>query len=466
MIDLLVRNVRLNGQAVDVLARDGVVEGVGPMLRPTRNADVIDGAGHTVLPGLHDHHIHLLATAAASASVAVGPAEVRDDHALATALRQADAGLARGRWLRAVGYHESTAGALDRSALDAIVPHRPVRVQHRSGSLWILNSAALRQLDLAVGHPGIEVDERGRPTGVLHRADDWLRDQIKDDTPLDLAALGTQLASCGITGVTDATPFQSPGGPAILAEASRTRSLPQRLVVMGGLDLLDVTLPAPLWRGPVKIVIDDRAYPPLDALAADIGHVHAHNRSVAIHCVTRTALVLALAALEMTGRRPGDRIEHGSVIPHELLPKIARYRLTVVTQPSFVAERGDQYLAEVEAEDLPYVYPCRTLLDAGIEVAGSSDAPYTAVDPWASMRAAATRRTSSGRHLLPDEAIPPMRALELYLADPRRPGGPSRLIAPGNPADMVLVDGDPWSSVEHLDRERVTTTIVGGQRIF
>ena len=50
-------------------------------------------------------------------------------------------------WVRAVGYHEAVAGPLDRAALDEVSPPVPVRVQHRSGVLWTLNSAGLARMD-------------------------------------------------------------------------------------------------------------------------------------------------------------------------------------------------------------------------------------------------------------------------------------------------------------------------------
>lgn len=48
----------------------------------------------------------------------------------------------------------------------------------------------------------------------------------------------------------------------------------------------------------------------------------------------------------------GDRVEHGAVVPPELAQHLPARRLTVVTQPSLVAARGDEYLDEVEPEDL------------------------------------------------------------------------------------------------------------------
>ena len=101
-----------------------------------------DAEGGAVIPGLHDHHIHLLALAAARASTSVGLAG--DPSAFDAVMRDAATTLHRGDWLRVVDFHESTMGALDRDRLDALVPTTPVRVQHATGALWVLNSAALR----------------------------------------------------------------------------------------------------------------------------------------------------------------------------------------------------------------------------------------------------------------------------------------------------------------------------------
>ena len=67
----------------------------------------------------------------------------------------------------------------------------------------------------------------------------------------------------------------------------------------------------------------------------------------------------------MTGSRPGDRIEHGSVVPPDLRAVVAARHLAVVTQPGVVAERGDHHPASGGPEDLAHLYPCRGLLEAG-----------------------------------------------------------------------------------------------------
>ena len=250
--------------------------------------------------------------------------------------------------------------------------------------------------------------------------------------------LGERLSRLGVTGVTDATPVDRLEDLAPLAEAAASGHLPQRTVVTGGPSLAAAEMPSPLTRGPVKLVIADHALPSLEDLVGWVRAAHEQDRPVAVHCVTRTALALTLAALDAGGAIIGDRIEHGSVVPPELRRPVASLRLVVVTQPNFVAERGDRYLAEVDADDQPHLYPCRSLLDAGIGVGGGTDAPFGDPDPWLAIRAAIERRTAGGAPLGLREAVSPERALALFLTPPDDPGGEVRRVRPGAPVGRGL----------------------------
>lgn len=457
MSALLLRSVRVEGRVVDVRVASGrvVAVGAGSQLRP--GDEVLDGRGGALIPGLHDHHVHLLATAAAERSVRVGPPEVTTAEGLVAALREADRALPPGAWLRAVGQHESVGGDLDRRALDAIVATRPVRVQHRSGMRWTLNSAGCRAVGLGQDTAGAEVDPRGEPTGRLLRGDAWLRDRLPDEGPPRLEALGRRLARLGVTGVTDATPFTDPGDLALLA------GLPQRVMATGGPELTAAAFPEGIGRGPVKIVLDDHDLPALDLLAARIGGAHGAGRCVAVHCVSRVSLILALAAWEVAGRRKGDRIEHGSVVPEVLIERLRG--LTVVTNPGFVGERGDRYLAEVEPAEHDDLYRCGSLLDAGVAVAGGTDAPYGSCDPWRAIGTAIDRRTAQGTLLGARERVAPARALDLFLGPPDEPGGPPRRVVPGAIADLVLLAAPLDEVLASPTAEAVRQVFIGGRPV-
>jgi predicted amidohydrolase YtcJ len=450
---LLLRGVEVDGRPADVSVAGARVAAVGPaggLARPVADTAVIDGRGGALLPGLHDHHLHLLAMAAARESVHVGPPAVTDPDGLAAALRRADREFPPDTWVRAVGFDEWVAGHLDRHRLDAVAPGRPVRVQHRSGAAWVLNSAGLARLG---------IDD---PTGVLVGLDDVVRDRLAARDPPDLAPVGRQLAAYGVTGVTDATPSRRLDDLRVLARAG----LPQGVTVTGGPDLARAAFPPRLERGPVKLVVADHALPGLDALAGWMADAHRAGRAVAVHCVTRVALALALAAWGEAGARPGDRVEHGAVVPADLAARVAELGLTVVTQPGFVAERGDRYLAEVDADDVPHLYPCAGLLRRGIPVGGSTDAPFGPADPWVAVAAAVDRRTAAGFTLGPDERLEPERALGLFLTPPEDPGGSPRRIVAGARADLCLLDAPLREALVAPSSSHVTLTVIGGRIVF
>ena len=145
---------------------------------------------------------------------------------------------------------------------------------------------------------------------------------------------------------------------------------------------------------------------------------------------------------------------------------IAEMGLTVVTQPVFVADRGDRYLAQVDAGEQADLYPVASLLLAGIRVAGSSDAPYGSADPWKGMRAASSRRTAAGVTLNPTEQVSPARALSLWLGSPDNPGGPARKVEIGAPADLCLLKTPLAEALDALSGDLVAETFVGGGPVF
>lgn len=434
---MLVRDAEVDGRRVDVRVGADRVVAVGPGLGRRPGEDVVDAGGGALLPGLVDHHLHLFALAAALSSVHCGPPTVRDAAGLAAVLAAAAAD--EHGWVRGTGYHESVAGHLDAAALDRLHPHRPVRLQHRSGALWMVNTVAAQRLALAsADHPGVERGPDGAPTGRLWRADDWLRARLPPTGLPDLAPVGALLARHGVTAVTDATPDLDPVATAAIADAVRRGTLPPRVHLLGA--PLDRPPPAPLTAGAYKIVLADSGLPDLAELTARIGAAHAAGRPVAAHCVTREALVLLLVALDEAGGLPGDRIEHAALVPAELVDDIARRRLRVVTQPGFLADRGDAYRRDVPAADLPDLYRAASLRAAGVPLALSSDAPYGPLDPWTVIAAAADRRDPTGAVLGPAERLPAAVALDAYLAPPEEPGGQPRRVRPGAGADLVLLD--------------------------
>jgi predicted amidohydrolase YtcJ len=459
---LLLRRVEVDGDVCDVRLGHGRVLEVGGELDPRPGEEELDGAGAALLPGLHDHHAHLFALAASLESISVGPPEVTGPEAFDAVLRAADEVGADGAWIRGTGYHEGIVGLLDRHRLDTLVPRRPVRIQHRSGRLWVMNTAGVRALG-AIGDHALPPTGRSDPdwmrTGLLYDADLDLR---RGDTPPDFSAVGRLLHSYGVTGVSDMTRTVTARDLEHLAHAA-PRALGLRIVVSG--DGGFSTVPPPLGLGPVKIVLEEHALPGLEELVDDVARAHRAGRRVAVHTVGRTSLVLAVVAWRTAGGAWGDRIEHGAVIPDELLDDLGDLGLTVVTQPNFLAERGDEYLADVEPDDLPALYRCRSLLDHGVGVALGTDSPFGHPDPWRAIAAAVARRSRSGRVLGEAECISSACALGMFLTEPCAPTT-RRAIAPGVSADLCLLDAPLGDVLASPSADHVACTIFDGEVVY
>jgi predicted amidohydrolase YtcJ len=456
---MLIRDAEIwQGSRADLRLAGDTISAIG-RLTPHPGESVIEADGGALLPGLHDHHIHLAALAAKQASVVCGPPEVTDEAALAARLAAA----AGTGWIRGILYHESVMGLPDARTLDRLIAHRPLRIQHRSGRMWLLNSAGLSALlERAPAPPGLIRGAAGH-TGHLFDEDDWLRATLAARPP-GFAAVSASLAGFGVTGLTEMSPRNEAVMAAHFAREMTSGALRQRVVLAGALSLSDA--PAGPWRlGPAKLHLHEAALPDFDEASDFIAAAHGRERPVAIHCTTEVELVFALAALTAAGCRVGDRIEHGGIADDDHLARIAALGLAVVSQPHFIAERGDAYLRDVEPRHHADLYRLAGFARAGIVLAAGSDAPFGGSDPWAAMRAAVTRRTADGQVVGRNEALSPEAALALFLAAPQELSRQRRIL-PGEPADLCLL-ACPWQSARaRLSADDVRITIIDGRLVY
>jgi predicted amidohydrolase YtcJ len=117
----VISNAEVDGRLVSVVIEDEIIAAVDER-PPSGEFSAIDANGAALIPGLHDHHVHLLAMAARLEGVDLDSLEDADDfdRALGTAAASAGDG-----WVRASGYDEHRHGPLDCHRLDAVVRARP-----------------------------------------------------------------------------------------------------------------------------------------------------------------------------------------------------------------------------------------------------------------------------------------------------------------------------------------------------
>ena len=470
---LIERAALREGCLVDVVLKDGVIASVHPAgsqnsaagLLP-ESAHRIDARGGLLLPGLVDHHIHLFATARALQSVTLDDSSHWSEDELIAALRTA---LQRGQPLRGVNLCAERFPHIDASWLDHLSNKLAIRLQDRTGQLWIYNSVALAEIEkLDQNRPrGVEVDDQGRPNGRFWHLSGWLSERRQSTFP-DLSALSRLLASWGITAVTDAGVHNDEAVWRALRQAQKRGQLQQRLRVMGGHELHRVVVDEPEWcaLGPVKIYLRESSLPDGNVLLEQIVQAHGTSRAVAFHCVTRVELWVAIDALRQAGVIDGDRIEHASLVDDDALNELATLGIRVVTQPQFLKQRGDRYREQLSPDDLDILYRGQSWLKRGIPLSWGSDGPYGDSNPWLAMQAAIDRTTSTGAIITASERLRGEQLWQLLGSDTAAPGVPMQSLAVGCAADLCLLK----QSIDQIEQRPITAevraTFVAGRQIY
>src|SRR6266536_620140 len=188
---------------------------------------------------------------------------------------------------------------------------------------------------------------------------------------------------------------------------------------------------------------------------------------VRIHALGNLAGGQAAHVLARIGAPPdAATIDHLLLLDPATAEQVAATAVTVSYQPGFLPRYGDM-LTAARVDRYLTVAGGRLLLDAGVPLALSSDHPCGPVDPLPNVRAAIQRRFTGpdgqlmqlqpGQALTPGEAV---RAATVTAAASLHAPGAGGL-APGEIADFVICDGDPF---QH--GTRVVQTWIGGTPVW
>lgn len=442
-----------------------------------RDTTVVDCQGGTVVPGFIDAHLHFRAYVGTLLGIDCRPRRVRSLYELQTLLRQQAQSRSPGQWLVGYGYDDFALAERrhpTRWDLDVATSQHPVRLAHRSRHAWALNSLALAQLGITrefVAPPGGVVEREaasGEPTGLLIDMDGYLRERLPSTMTSEAFRQGVRrasqsLLSAGVTTMQDASVTND------LVAYDRFRAwiahgdLGLHLSLLLGASSLPELVDAGLKSGAgspslhvygIKIRLDEghgTLYPPQDVLNEQVWDAHRQGFPVAIHAVDLPALVSALQAIRLAQERLPcpelhHRLEHCALCPEVCIDELAELHVTVVTQPAFLWHHGPRYLTEIDPAQQPWLYRVKSLLDRGVPVAGSSDAPIVSPHPLEGVQAAVSRLTSDGRIIGPAERVSADEALWLFTQGAAWAcglEGDIGSITPGKLANLVVLGADP-----------------------
>jgi hypothetical protein len=171
----------------------------------------------------------------------------------------------------------------------------------------------------------------------------------------------------------------------------------------------------------------------------------------AIHAIGDRANALVLDAFAATGAR--GSIEHVQLLAWSDVERFAALGVAASIQPEHLVDDRDAIDA-TWADRAERCYPFRTLHEAGVRLMLGSDAPVAPLEPWFAISAGVTRTRDGREPWHAEQSLPAAVALAASVR--------SR-VAPGEPADLVVLDADPLGDPAALRTMPVAGTMLAGR---
>ncbi len=486
------------------------------------NSHVIDGAGRTLMPGIHDSHFHLFYGS-------MGIDDLRLDDVLtleqlSQVLRQRAAERPDKEWVLGGGliYEIVSADeALTRHHLDEILPNRPVMVRSVDMHTAWCNTMALERAGIMHGRElpapsEILLDENGLATGQLNEngATSLVEAIIPDPTEaerLDLLRKGlARCASFGITSVTnmfgDANQFYhyhelekrgeltcrvsvpyhfTPDMPLenIAAEAvpltqqynsDMLRGGSLKLFIDGVIESFTSLMIEPYSNRPDSI--GDTLYSQ-ERFSEIVTEADKHGFQIYTHAIGDGSVRWTLNgydhAQQQNGRRDSrHRIEHVELLHDDDLPRFKELGVIAAMQPLHSSRPEIDYYLNwmtcVGEERYHAGFRWRDLADLGVPIPLGSDWPVVTMDPFLGMDWAINRQAwgpeLKAQALSIDETLAGYTSVAAYAEFTENKKGQ---LKPGMLADLVLLSDDitniPAENIQNLSAD---LTICDGRIVY
>ncbi|OAZ04741.1 amidohydrolase [Flavobacterium succinicans] len=190
--------------------------------------------------------------------------------------------------------------------------------------------------------------------------------------------------------------------------------------------------------------------------------------SVATHAIGHQAIDLTLKVysdlfeIDPTLRH---RIEHVGFLSQDNINDFKRMNMTAAMQPIFIYELANNFKNTLTDELLEVVYPCKTVLDNGINLALSTDGPVVKqINPWVNIETAITRKAADGSVIGKNQKITLQQALYAYtqgsaVADNLENVKGSLTV--GKFADFIILNKNPFELEDVSDVETLETWVSG-----
>ncbi|MBT5263282.1 MAG: amidohydrolase [Rhodospirillaceae bacterium] len=519
--DRVVEAMACRGAHIIALGSDSEVSAwIGP------ETTVIDLEGRTAIPGIVDSHCHPDGYAARLACWReVSPANAPNRESLLNIISTAASELPEETWIACYRLNENKSGGYPRLAeLDAAASNHPLFILRTDGHLGLANSAAFTALGITKESNDPEFGRfdrdpvTGELTGLVREtaAHLFLERIHGGDTP-ELIADGlekvfAEWSALGITTVYNSlTPARAISAYQMLQRQGRLNmrigiiasgredGLVESLVATGmqsGFGDDWVRLIGVEWcpdcstSGRTAAYYEPYVGTPIqgepvpntgillyeaDDLKARALAAHKAGLQVMIEGVGDRGIDFALDVLEATlEAHPVEdhrmRVEHCCNVTPAIMQRMKRLQVIDSSATGFMYDLGDAYIANRGADQMKYMWPHRSLIDAGVPAPGHSDAMICRAEPFAAIYAMVNRCSDTGGSLDQSEAVTVTEALKAYTILGAYAGREDHIkgtLEVGKLADIAVLDRDVFTIRPALIKDvQVATTILGGSVVF
>ncbi|MCZ4352025.1 amidohydrolase [Roseovarius aestuarii] len=489
------------------------------------SATVIDARGRLVLPGFIDSHCHpdrYGAQLGRWTYLGDGPDSI---DALLDLVRRKTEGTPQDQWFVGFGYDDHRLGGYPtRDALDAAAGGRPAYLNRRDAHLGFANSAALKIIgyDADTPDPAFGRIDRdpvtGDPTGLLretaaHAIVNYCQSKFTTaDYSGGLERVFKDFAGYGITSVHNSLCSTEGIEAYQLMREAGTLNMRVGLLASGREDDLIDAIIRSGWRTGFgdewvrltgvewcpdcstsgrtaayyepyigeKIIgepDDNRGMLLYEAEDFNQRVLRAHKAGLMVGCdgVGDRGIDFVLDAFENAlNHHPVKdhrlRVEHCCNVTPAILNRLSRLKVICSSATGFAYDLGDSYIRNRGADAMQYMWPHRSMIDAGIVAPGHSDCPVCHPNPMRGIHSMVNRRTASGADLYQGEAVTVFEAIQAYTVLGAYVGREEHLkgqLTIGKLADFTILEDDIFAiSPDQIDQVQVAETYVGGRQVY
>lgn len=516
-----------NGRIIWIGEKNSMPQEYAELISTQANSEsgshnVTDLKGRCVIPGFVDAHMHPVMLADFRKKITAMPPEINSIEDLVEAVRNRRKQQEPGEWIEGWGYDEQ--GLLEKRSptrydLDRGCSDSPVSIMRTCAHIRCVNSMALKLAGIDRNTPDppggeIERDENGEPTGVLKENARNLVAQLIPQESVEqhvdnLLELGKVLTSQGITTICDMGNLDDSDNIPVY-EAAAEKGFHQRVGVYYMWDFFadnkSFHIPPErydrnrqIFAAGLKLIGDGSIsgktawmsrpyYGSEDEYGISVCSDHLVETAVSFckgnHCQLSMHAMGGKAISRMIDRAcmedpwtspeiPYVRIEHVTDPSDESIKKAAEHGISFVSQPIFPYAESKSYLSNLGAEWMKQCYPYKKMLDAGVTLGFSTDAPATfwsePSDPFPGLKLAVTRIAADGTDCGKEQAINIAAAITLYTKGAALAAGfpDTGMLKPGYHADFAVLSDDIMNiPAEDIDKVKVVQTYIGGRCVY